>query len=165
MQTTVLNLIKVAETSKRGSKHCGKRRNCSLQAISPFSCSILKIFVLQTHKSMGLFGKGLSSKYPSFHIYTHLYEIFSSVKPRLSKFFSSLLESVGFEETKYTPLLDMSGCLFFCFLSLKWNLCRFRYRNGKEKIILSSNSTLSFTSRFSHLTGCSRSMFYFCIII
>ena len=42
-------------------KHCGKRRNCSSRAISPFSHSVFKRLVLQTHKNQGLFGKGLNS--------------------------------------------------------------------------------------------------------
>ena len=43
---------------ENGRKRCGKRRNCSLQAISPFS-TVFKRLVLQTHKNQGLFGKGL----------------------------------------------------------------------------------------------------------
>ena len=41
-----------------GRKHCGKRRNCSLRAISPFP-SVFERFVLQIRKNQGLFGKGL----------------------------------------------------------------------------------------------------------
>ena len=41
-----------------GRKPCGKRRNCSLQAISPFSHSVFKRLVWQTRKNQGLFGKG-----------------------------------------------------------------------------------------------------------
>ena len=40
-----------------GRKHCGKSRNCSLQAISPNPC-LYKRPILQTYKNMGLFGKG-----------------------------------------------------------------------------------------------------------
>ena len=36
----------------------GKRRNCSLQAISPFP-TVFSRLVLQTRKNQGLFGKGL----------------------------------------------------------------------------------------------------------
>ena len=38
LQTTVSNLMKMAESYpiQTGEKHCGKRRNCSLRAISPF---------------------------------------------------------------------------------------------------------------------------------
>ena len=43
-----------------GRKHCGKRRNCSLRAISPFPHSVFKRLVLQTRKNQGLFGKGLN---------------------------------------------------------------------------------------------------------
>ena len=41
-----------------GRKHCGKRINCSLQAIYPFP-SVFERLVLQTRKNQGLFGKGL----------------------------------------------------------------------------------------------------------
>ena len=37
----------------------GKRRNCSLRAMSPFSHSVFKRLVLKTCKNQGLFGKGL----------------------------------------------------------------------------------------------------------
>ena len=37
LQTTISNLMNMAESSPKGyRKHCGKRRNCSLRAISPF---------------------------------------------------------------------------------------------------------------------------------
>ena len=54
-------------------KHYGKRRNCSLRAISPFptgfsfSHSVFKGLVLQTHKNQGLLGKGLKQ-----HLIRHL---------------------------------------------------------------------------------------------
>ena len=41
-------------------KHCGKRRNCSLQAISPFPRVFKRGVVLQTRKNQGLFVKGLT---------------------------------------------------------------------------------------------------------
>ena len=43
---------------KKGRKHCGKRRNWSLRAISPFP-TVFSSLVLQTRKNQGLFGKGL----------------------------------------------------------------------------------------------------------
>ena len=42
-----------------GRKHCGKMRNCTLGALSPFSHSVFKRRVLQRRKNQGLFGKGL----------------------------------------------------------------------------------------------------------
>ena len=42
-----------------GRKHCGKRRNCSLRAISPFPHSVFQRLILQTRENQGLFGKGL----------------------------------------------------------------------------------------------------------
>ena len=56
-----LNLMKMAEFSKKGRKHSGKWRNRWLQAISPFP-SVFKRLVLQTRKNKGLFGKGLKIK-------------------------------------------------------------------------------------------------------
>ena len=45
----------VQKFSKRVEKHGGKTRNCSLQAISPFSTVLSKdlYIVLQTHKNQG----------------------------------------------------------------------------------------------------------------
>ena len=40
-----------------GRKHCGKRRNCSLRAVSPFPSVFKRL--LQTRKNQGLFGKWL----------------------------------------------------------------------------------------------------------
>ena len=44
-----------------GRKHCGKRRNCSLRAISPFP-TVFSRLLLQTHKNQDLFGKGLNGE-------------------------------------------------------------------------------------------------------
>ena len=40
-------------------KHWGKRRNCSLRAISPFPTVFSKRLILRIRKNQGLFGKGL----------------------------------------------------------------------------------------------------------
>ena len=53
--------MKMAESSPnelKKKKNCGKRRNCSLQAISPFPL-VFKRLVQQTRKNQGLSGKGL----------------------------------------------------------------------------------------------------------
>ena len=42
-----------------GRKHCGKRRNCSLQAISPFP-SVFKRLVSQGRQKVSLCGNGLT---------------------------------------------------------------------------------------------------------
>ena len=44
---------------KMGRKHCGKRRNCSLWAISPFPTVFSTDFSCRHVKTPGLFGKGL----------------------------------------------------------------------------------------------------------
>ena len=43
-----------------GRQYCGKRRNCSFRAISPFPSVFSKRLVLQTCKNKGLFWKGLT---------------------------------------------------------------------------------------------------------
>ena len=43
-----------------GRKHCGKRRFCSLRAVSLFPHSVFKRHILQTRKNQRLFGKGLT---------------------------------------------------------------------------------------------------------
>ena len=47
------------QLSKGGRKHSGKRRNCSLRAISPIPTVFSKRLVLQIRKDNGFFGKGL----------------------------------------------------------------------------------------------------------
>ena len=51
---------KQKKVPKIGRKHCGKRRTCSLQAISLFFHSVFKRLGLQTCENQGLFGKGLT---------------------------------------------------------------------------------------------------------
>ena len=46
--------------SKWVKKHCGKRRNCSMQAISPIPTVFSKDLFCRTHKNKDLFGKGLN---------------------------------------------------------------------------------------------------------
>ena len=60
---------KLQKVLQTGRKQCGKRRNCSLRAISPFP-SVFKRLVLQTRKKQGLFGKGLtlSQTNPGFYM-------------------------------------------------------------------------------------------------
>ena len=43
-----------------GRKHCGKRRNCSLRAISPFPTVFSKRLVSQGRQKVSLCGNGLS---------------------------------------------------------------------------------------------------------
>ena len=45
-----------------GRKLCGKRRNCSLQTISPFPTVFSKDLYHRQRKNQGLFGKGLREK-------------------------------------------------------------------------------------------------------
>ena len=60
----------MAESSQNGWKHCGKRRNGSLQAISLFPTVFSKDFVLQTRKNQGLFRKELThSQMTNFRLF------------------------------------------------------------------------------------------------
>ena len=43
-----------------GRKHCGKRRNCLLQGISPFLTVFSEVFYYRHIKNQGLFGKGFT---------------------------------------------------------------------------------------------------------
>ena len=46
--------------SKKGRKRCGKRRNCSLRAFSPFPAVFsTDLYCRSTRKNQGLFGKAL----------------------------------------------------------------------------------------------------------
>ena len=60
----MLKMVKVLQKSR---KHCGKRRNCSLRAISSFPHNVFNRLVLQTRKNKGLFGKGLRWKNLKIH--------------------------------------------------------------------------------------------------
>ena len=54
LQMTISNLTKTVENSPNG-----KRKNCSLQAISPFPTMFSKENVLQTRKKQGFLGQEL----------------------------------------------------------------------------------------------------------
>ena len=43
-----------------GWKHCGKRRNCSLRAISAFPTVFFNRLILETYRNEGLIGKGFN---------------------------------------------------------------------------------------------------------
>ena len=49
LQVTIFSLTEMTESYQKDGKHCRKKRNRSLQAISPFP-SVFKRLVLQTHK-------------------------------------------------------------------------------------------------------------------
>ena len=57
----------MVKSSPKCRKQSGKRRNCSLRAISPFP-TVFGRLVLQTHKNKGFFGKCLTL---SSILYTH----------------------------------------------------------------------------------------------
>ena len=57
LQTTILNLTKMAESSSMGRKHGGKRRNCSSRAISPFPTVFSKDLYCRHVKTRACLGK------------------------------------------------------------------------------------------------------------
>ena len=56
VQTTISNLMKMAENT--GRKHCEKRRNCSLRAISPFPTVSPEDLYYRHVKTRACLGKG-----------------------------------------------------------------------------------------------------------
>ena len=52
-----------------GRKHCGKRRNCSLRAISPFPTVFSKDLYCRHIKNQRLSGKGLTVENDNFHFF------------------------------------------------------------------------------------------------
>ena len=62
LHTTISNLIKKKKkkgrkVSKKEEKHCGKRRNCSLRAISPFTTVFSKDLFCRHVKTRACLGK------------------------------------------------------------------------------------------------------------
>ena len=62
LQTTILNLIKMAESSPNREKTLREKEKLLVTSNFSFSHSVFKRLVLQTHKNQGLFGKGLKNK-------------------------------------------------------------------------------------------------------
>ena len=60
---TTQNWRKMVKVFQTGRKHCGKRRNCSLRAISPFPAEFSKDLFFRQVKSKGMFWKGLQREY------------------------------------------------------------------------------------------------------
>ena len=60
LQTTNLNMVKMAESSPKGQKTLWDKEKLLVTSNFSFSHSVFKRLVLQTRKNQGLFGKGLS---------------------------------------------------------------------------------------------------------
>ena len=67
LQTTISNLLKMAESSQKGEKTQWEKEKLLIASNFSFSHSVFKRPVLQTRKNQGLFGKGLNVS----SIYTH----------------------------------------------------------------------------------------------
>ena len=94
-------------------KHCGKRRNCSLRAISPFPTVFSKDLYCRHIKNQGLFGKGLNGLLNVLsvlrrYVYYHL-NPFPNKPWFLRVCSTSLLKTVGEKE----KLLVTSNFSFF----------------------------------------------------
>ena len=84
-----------------GRKHCGKRRNCSLRAISPFPTVFSKDLHCRHVKIQGLFGKGLSV---IMNIIEYKYHIILSHQDPEDRIFNRVISdiSVVLRETTVT---------------------------------------------------------------
>ena len=60
LQTTMLNLVKNAESYPKGRKDCWKKRNCSLRAVSHFPTVFSEDLYCRHVKNQGLIGKRLN---------------------------------------------------------------------------------------------------------
>ena len=63
LQTTISNLMKMAERSQNRSKTLWEKEKLLVTSNFSFSHSVFKRLVLQTRKDQGLFGKGLNKTY------------------------------------------------------------------------------------------------------
>ena len=61
LQTTILSLMKMGESSPKGLKTLLEKRKLFVTSNFSFSQSVFKSVLLQTRKNQGLFGKGLTS--------------------------------------------------------------------------------------------------------
>ena len=74
LQTTILNLMKMAGRSPKGWKTLGEMEKLLVTSNFSLTYSVFKRLVLRTSKNQGLFGKGLNLivTYTSFWRYNHL---------------------------------------------------------------------------------------------
>ena len=96
-------------------KHCGKRRNCSSRAISPFPIVFSKGLTLQTRKNQGLFGKGLRRFSTFFHLYmlsrNSFYQCSTQFLNSLSKpqllSLTNIIKTIHSSETGMNPVVTV----------------------------------------------------------
>ena len=58
----------------KSGKHCGKRRNCSIWAISSFVTMFSKSRLLYRHQNASIWGKGLTAKINVTMLYQSMYQ-------------------------------------------------------------------------------------------
>ena len=95
LQTTILNLMQMGESCPKGRKLCGKRRNCSLRAISPFPTVFFKRLVQQTRKTQGIFGKGLN------HLFMEYGSFLAIISPYLH-----------LQNKQLQPIIGIGSCIY-----------------------------------------------------
>ena len=78
----------MAEVLRKGRKHCGRRRNCSLREISPFLTVFSKDLYCRHVKNQGLFGKELT------HSLTTKLKAFADEKLNVTKLVISVFDRV-----------------------------------------------------------------------
>ena len=86
---------KVIQTDR---KHCGKRRNCSSRAISPFSHSVFKRLVSQGRQKVSLCGNGLSLYHTNFLIWSLFHLVLWKSSVNLDKVKGGYLDFLYFTE-------------------------------------------------------------------
>ena len=89
-------------------KHCGKRRNCLLQAISPFP-TVFSRLVLQTCKKQVLFGKGLKKPFETF-VSKVAFSPFPTMFSALSEIGILILSTFNLESANALNLVQTKKC-------------------------------------------------------
>ena len=77
--------------TKNGRKHCGKRRNCSLRAFSPFP-SVFKRLLQQTRKNQGLYGTGFNTLFSKYHSYLLLSRVLCLDSLKFVEIYKAIVE-------------------------------------------------------------------------
>ena len=85
--TTILNRWKKWKYFQEGWKRCGKRRNCSLRAISPFHTAFSKDLYCRHVKTMACLGnclRGIDIRRAEIYIHVYVATIFNPCEPFLT---------------------------------------------------------------------------------
>ena len=83
-------------------KHCDTRRNCLLQAISPFSYNVFYIFISLEHQNATLCGNGLNA----LHAKITFYITIQSMRYSLARFSKSIPNLLALKDLRYTGVIE-----------------------------------------------------------